>query len=132
MRAHASLAKDSDANAAAAEAFRGAAVGAAKTGIPLALLALVGLAISPLYRGLTVQFRLFVQMSGMTLGGMVEADRRLREYEALVRRRRRVERDEAVWRRYETLLEEEEAEAGAVAKRGRDSAARRGGDGGNK
>ena len=44
----------------------------------------------------------------------------------------RVRRDEAVWRRYETLLEEEEAEAGAVAKRGRDSAARRGGDGGNK
>ncbi|MCJ1439138.1 hypothetical protein MMC27_008529 [Xylographa pallens] len=112
MRAHSSLSKDTDANAAAAEAFKGAAVGATKYGLPLALLALVGLSISPVYRALTVQFKLFIQMSGMTLGGMVEADRRLRAYEGAVRQRKRVERDEAVWRRYETLLEEE-----AVAKR---------------
>ncbi|MCJ1378790.1 hypothetical protein MMC17_001889 [Xylographa soralifera] len=92
MRAHSSLSKDTDANAAASEAFKGAAVGAAKYGLPLALLALVGLSISPVYRALTVQFKLFIQMSGMTLGGMVEADRRLRDYESLVRRRKRVER----------------------------------------
>ncbi|MCJ1318370.1 hypothetical protein MMC15_003698 [Xylographa vitiligo] len=92
MRAHSSLANDTDANAAASEAFKGAAVGAAKYGLPLALLSLAGLALSPVYRALTLQFKLFLQMSGMTLGGMVEADRRLRGYEAVVRRRKRVER----------------------------------------
>ncbi|MCJ1393805.1 hypothetical protein MMC18_006681 [Xylographa bjoerkii] len=115
MRAHSSLAKDTEANAAAAEAFKGAAVGAAKYGVPLALLAGAGWALSPVYRALTVQFKLFVQMAGMTLGGMVEADRRLREYERVVRRRKKSERDEAVWRRYEALLEEE-----AVARRAKE------------
>lgn len=43
-------------------------------------------------------------MSGMTLGGMVEADRRVREYEGVVRRRKRVERDQEVWRRWEGLV----------------------------
>ena len=44
-------------------------------------------------------------MSGMTLGGMIEADRRLREYEGVVRRRKRVERDQLVWRKWEGLVE---------------------------
>ncbi|MCJ1476841.1 hypothetical protein MMC13_005510 [Lambiella insularis] len=107
MRAHSSLAEDSDANAAASEAFKGAAIGAVKYGLPLALLSVTGLYISPVYRALTIQFKLFIQMSGMTLGGMIEADHRLREYEALVRVQKKRERDEAVWQRYETLLEEE-------------------------
>lgn len=47
----------------------------------------------------------FIQMSGMTLGGMIEADRRLREYEGWVRKRKRVERDQEVWRRWEGLVE---------------------------
>ena len=49
-------------------------------------------------------------MSGMTLGGMVEADRRLREYEVLVRRQKRVERDQHVWRKWEGLVEQQEGE----------------------
>lgn len=36
-------------------------------------------------------------MSGMVLGSMLEADRRLREYEAQMRLRRRLMRDQAMW-----------------------------------
>lgn len=37
----------------------------------------------------------------MTLGSMIEADKRLREHEHLVRRQKRFARDAAVWQRYE-------------------------------
>ena len=40
-------------------------------------------------------------MSGMTLGSMIEADRRLRSHEAEVRAQRKIARDAEVWRRYE-------------------------------
>jgi hypothetical protein len=45
---------------------------------------------SPVYRNLTPQFKLFILLSGMTLGGMLEADRRIRGYEAVVRERYRL------------------------------------------
>lgn len=47
-------------------------------------------------------------MSGMTLGGMIEADRRIREYEFMIRRSKRRQADEAVWEKWEGLIEEEE------------------------
>jgi uncharacterized membrane protein YgcG len=40
-------------------------------------------------------------MSFMVLGSMMEADRRLREHEVLVRNQKKVLRDAEVWRRYE-------------------------------
>jgi len=40
-------------------------------------------------------------MSGMTLGSMIEADRRLRAHEIVVRQQKKVARDAEVWRRYE-------------------------------
>lgn len=40
-------------------------------------------------------------MSGMTIGSMIEADRRLRDYETRARRMRKLRRDQAVWRAYE-------------------------------
>jgi hypothetical protein len=44
-------------------------------------------------------------MSSMTLGGMVEADRRLRAHEAFMRHNNRLKRDAAVWRAYEADFE---------------------------
>ncbi len=44
-------------------------------------------------------------MSGMTVGSMIEADRRLREYEGTVRREKRLARDAGVWDRYEREFE---------------------------
>lgn len=40
-------------------------------------------------------------MSGMVLGGMIEADWRLRQYEYRMRTQRRWLRDKAKWDRYE-------------------------------
>ena len=43
----------------------------------------------------------FIQMSGMILGGCLDADRRLREYEAKVRVRKRLGMDQTAWEQYE-------------------------------
>jgi len=40
-------------------------------------------------------------MSAMIVGGAVEADNRLREYEAAMRMRRRRMRDQAMWEDFE-------------------------------
>jgi len=97
MRSHTSLSKDHDANAAAKEAAKGAMYGATKWGLLAAVLGGAGYAMSPIYRGLTVQFKVFIQMSGMVLGGMIEADRRLREFEGAMRRKRKMEASQRVW-----------------------------------
>ena len=44
-------------------------------------------------------------MSGMTLGSMIEADRRLREHEVKVRQYKKLQRDAAVWQKYEQEFE---------------------------
>lgn len=41
-------------------------------------------------------------MSSMTFGSIIEADRRLREHEVMVRHQKKIARDAEVWRRYET------------------------------
>jgi hypothetical protein len=45
-------------------------------------------------------------MSGMTVGSMIEADNRLRAYEASMRRSKRIARDAEIWRRFENDFEE--------------------------
>lgn len=86
---------------------------------------------SPIYRGLTIQFKVYVsslpvlstylyhlffslsypphlsflQMSGMIAGGVVEADRTLRAHEAFMRHNNRLKREAAVWRAYEADFE---------------------------
>ncbi|MCJ1375519.1 hypothetical protein MMC20_006756 [Loxospora ochrophaea] len=94
MRPHTTLSapasSDPDAAAASSRAMRGAAIGAAKF---LAVTLPLGFVLKrsyPLYRHLTIQFRVFLHMSGMVLGGAVTGDRRMREWEAEVRRRRRM------------------------------------------
>ncbi|KAF2484583.1 hypothetical protein BDY17DRAFT_345334 [Neohortaea acidophila] len=100
-RKHGSLVHDEEINSAAWAATRGAVVGAAKWGIFSAAAAAVAFQFSPVYRGLTVQFKVFLQMSGMAIGSMIEADKRLRAHELHVRHYKRVVRDAEVWRRYE-------------------------------
>ena len=43
----------------------------------------------------------YIQMSGMVLGSMLEADSRIREYEASMRMRRRIMREQAMWQSFE-------------------------------
>ncbi|KAK3994730.1 hypothetical protein QBC44DRAFT_379160 [Cladorrhinum sp. PSN332] len=89
--------KHTEAVDASWEASRGAVAGAIKWGIGTAILGGIGYLASPIYRGLTIQFKVYIQMSGMVLGSMLEADQRLREYEAQMRLRRRLMRDQAMW-----------------------------------
>jgi len=53
----------------------------------------------------------FLQMSGMTAGSMIEADRRLRAHEVAVRNQRKIARDAEVWRRYEEDYVDKAADA---------------------
>lgn len=47
---------------------------------------------SRVYRGLTPQFKVFLQIAAMTLGGCIWAERRVTEYIDLMRRVKRAER----------------------------------------
>jgi len=60
MRSHDAM-KDEEAKAAAWEATRGAGYGALKYGAAFALLGGLGYALSPIYRGLTIQFKVYVR-----------------------------------------------------------------------
>lgn len=75
--------------------------GAAKWGIYSGILAGAGYYFSPVYRNLTFQFKVYLQMSGMTIGGCIEAERRVREYERRAMRMRKIKKDAEVWRMYE-------------------------------
>ena len=56
MRSHDGM-KDEEAKAAAWEAAKGAGYGAFKYGAAFAILGGLGYALSPIYRGLTIQFK---------------------------------------------------------------------------
>jgi len=47
---------------------------------------------SRIYRGLTPQFKVFLQIAAMTLGGCIWAEKRVGEYMEMLRRKRRLER----------------------------------------
>ncbi|KAI0907451.1 hypothetical protein F4823DRAFT_552067 [Ustulina deusta] len=87
-----------EAKRAQMEAVRGAGSGALKWGIAAAFLGGLGYVMSPIYRGLTIQFKVYLQMSGMILGGMIEADSSMRRYEQQVRMQRMIARDRAMWK----------------------------------
>ncbi|KAL8646388.1 MAG: hypothetical protein Q9226_006880 [Calogaya cf. arnoldii] len=111
MAPHGFSRTDEELSAAQSETLRGAAVGAAKFGIATAFLGLCATLYSPVYRSLTIQFKVYLQVSGMTLGGWIEADKRFRAWENMrVREKRRLnalERDEGVWREWEKMVEKE-------------------------
>lgn len=93
-------------DAATRQAHWGAASGASRWGLIFGLGSMAAQAFSPLYRGLTLQFKVFLWMAGPIFGGMLEADSRLRRHELEVRARKRAERDERAWERYERGFEE--------------------------
>ena len=76
-------------------------------GIPALFAGFLGYHFSPIYRNLTFQFKLYLQMSAMTVGGTIEADRRFRDAEKNARRLRRLRQDQEAWRRFEADYEDE-------------------------
>ncbi|EGY18134.1 hypothetical protein HYQ45_012388 [Verticillium longisporum] len=107
MPSHSPL-QTTEANEAAWEATRGAVAGAARWGLVAAVFGGAAQYFSPLYRGMTIQFKIYIQMSGMVFGSMIEADSRLREYEARMRMQRRILRDRAKWKEFEDSYAEPE------------------------
>lgn len=66
----------------------------------------------PVYRGLTVQFKVFIQLSAMTLGGCIFAEKRVSEYNDMARRRNRaLERSQRAWSEEQELRERMERES---------------------
>lgn len=77
---------------------------------------------TPLYRGLTIQFKVFIQISAMTLGGCIFAERAVGEFNEGVRRRRRsLARSERAWeeeREVREMVERKYREEKAETSRG--------------
>ncbi|PHH73219.1 hypothetical protein CDD80_3951 [Ophiocordyceps camponoti-rufipedis] len=99
MRSH-DAKQSEEADEAAWEAAKGAAIGAAKWAAGAAFLGAMAYVWSPVYRATTIQFKVYLHMSGAVFGGMVEADSRLRLYENQVRAQRRWLREQSRWDRY--------------------------------
>jgi hypothetical protein len=100
MSSHNWMSSD-EANDAGWMAARGAALGALKWGAVAAVLGAIAHVRSPVYRGTTIQFKVFLQSSAMVGGAIIDADSSLREHEQKVRLRKRQLRDQAKWERYE-------------------------------
>lgn len=67
--------------------------------------------IHPVYRGLTVQFKVYLQLSAMLLGGCIFAEKRVSEYNDGIRlRRRALERSARAWSEERELRERVERE----------------------
>ncbi|KAH6652105.1 hypothetical protein BKA67DRAFT_660875 [Truncatella angustata] len=96
-----------EATEAQRQAVRGAGISAVKWGFASAVLGGIAYAASPVYRGLTIQFKVYIQMSGMILGGMLGADRAVQDYEARLRLQRQIARDRAMWETFEREYKEE-------------------------
>lgn len=76
--------------------------------------------VNPIYRGLTVQFKVFIQISAMTLGGCIFAEKRVSEYNDAVRRRNRaLERRNRAWSEEMEIREMVERKGEAAAAKGR-------------
>ncbi|EXJ79724.1 hypothetical protein A1O3_08007 [Capronia epimyces CBS 606.96] len=67
---------------------------------------------NPIYRGLTVQFKVYIQISAMTLGGCIFAEKQVTDYNNAVRRRNRaLERSRRAWSEEMEIREQAEQRA---------------------
>jgi len=98
-------------------AARGFATGALRFG-SISILSHFALnSLHPVYRGLTIQFKVFIQLSAMTLGGCIFAEKRVSEYNDMVRRRNRaLERSQRAWGEEQELRERIDRENVAGAR----------------
>lgn len=98
-------------------AARGFASGAFRFGSISVLTHIALNSVTPVYRNLTVQFKVFIQLSAMMLGGCIFAEKRVSEYNDMVRyRNRALERSQRAWSEERELRERIEKENAAGAK----------------
>ncbi|KAK5945379.1 hypothetical protein PMZ80_002584 [Knufia obscura] len=87
-------------------AFNGFASGALRFGSISIASHLALNRLHPIYRNLTVQFKVFIQLSAMMLGGCIFAEKRVSEYNDMVRRKNRaLERSQRAWSEERELRE---------------------------
>ena len=68
-----------------------------------------------IYKGLTLQFKTFIQLSSMTLGGCIFAERRVTDYNDMVRRRNRaLSRSARAWGEEQEIRARVDAERQAM------------------
>lgn len=80
------------------EGFRGFMSGALRYSSISIALHLVLNRMSPVYRGLTIQFKIFLQLAAITLGGCICASRRVSDFNETIRRQQRsLERSQQIW-----------------------------------
>lgn len=92
-------------------AAQGFATGALRFGSISLITHLILNPLNPIYRGLTLQFKVFIQLSAMTLGGCIFAEKRVSEYNDHIRRRNRaIERSHRAWNEEQELRERVERE----------------------
>ncbi|CUS11939.1 unnamed protein product [Tuber aestivum] len=96
---------------AALEATKGAVSGAIRWGAFSLIAGAAAYLSSPIFRSLTVQFKVYLWMCPTVVGSMIEADNRLRGYESMVRMRRRAAIEDARERAYVREIEELERRA---------------------
>ena len=70
-------------------------------------LGFVGQYMSPIYRSLTPQVKIWFQISAMTIGAVIGAESGVRNFEFEMLKERRRQRSEEIWHRYESALEKE-------------------------
>ncbi|KAK4937182.1 hypothetical protein LTR66_015236 [Elasticomyces elasticus] len=92
-----------------------AARGFAEGGFTFGAISLIShLALTPtnrIYRGLTVQFKVFIQLSAIMLGGCIFAEKRVSEFNDHVRRRNRaLERSNRAWNEEQEIRHRIDAE----------------------
>ncbi|KAF2666338.1 RNI-like protein [Microthyrium microscopicum] len=88
-------------------ALQGGVSGAARWGFISALAGATAMYFSPVFRGVTVQYKVFLQMASMTMGGFIEADRRMVAHELVVRQRKRAERQRVLRQEFAKEMEKE-------------------------
>ena len=64
----------------------------------------------PVYRRLTLQFKVFIQIAAMTLGGCIFAEKEVSEYNNMIRRRNRAfDRSQKAWSEHHEMVARQEA-----------------------
>jgi hypothetical protein len=91
-------------------AAKGFAIGALRFGSISILSHILLQATHPVYRRITIQFKVFVQIAAMTLGGCIFAEKEVSEYNNMIRRRNRAfGRSQKAWSEEKEMIARAEA-----------------------
>jgi hypothetical protein len=98
-------------------AAKGFAIGALRFGSISILSHILLQATHPVYRRITPQFKVFVQIAAMTLGGCIFAEKKVSDYNDMLRRRRRAfDRSQKAWSEQHEMIARQAAREAMEAR----------------